>query len=147
MSFSLATLKDELTRDEGRKRRAYKDSEGIWTVGIGWNLEANDLPDDVIDRLFATSVDGAQRALNALEPRWRELDDDRQLVLLNMAFNLGYHRFSKFVRFWEAVRGYLLSRDPMHLKDAADEMLDSLWARQVKARANRLADRMLNSPR
>ena len=33
--------------------------EGIWTVGVGWNLQANALPEDVIDRLLDVSIDEA----------------------------------------------------------------------------------------
>jgi lysozyme len=43
-TFNLIKLKAELNRDEGRRAKPYKDSEGIWTVGIGWNLQARGLP-------------------------------------------------------------------------------------------------------
>ena len=141
-TFDRAKLYVELERDEGRRARAYRDSLGVLTVGIGFNLEANDLPDDVIDRLFDVSIDRAVLDLDALEPRWRDMTPDRQRVLLNMAFNLGRKRLSGFKRFLAAIGEYLDGDDASALDRAAAEMLDSDWAVQVGARAKRLAARM-----
>ncbi len=141
-SFDRTKLRAELERDEGRRTRAYRDSEGIWTVGVGWNLEANALPDDVIDRLLDLSIDQAALTLDVLEPRWRALDEERQLVMLNMSFNLGAGRLAGFRRFWAAISDYLDSGAAKALDRAADEMLASKWAKQVGPRADRLARRM-----
>ena len=58
-------------------------------------------------------------------------------VLLDMAFNVGLPRLRGFKRMWAALEG----RD---YSEAAKEMLDSKWARQVKTRAYTLA-RMMES--
>ena len=47
-------------------------------------------------------------------------------------FNLGYDRLSKFKKFLYALKKGLY-------EDAANEMLDSLWAKQVGNRATQLA--------
>jgi lysozyme len=138
----LELLRAELSRDEGRRKRVYLDSVGIPTIGCGWNLEANDLPEDVIDRLLDVSIDQAMRDLDALEPRWQQIDGDRQRVLLNMAFNLGRSRLAAFKRFWAEIDAFIDGQGAQHLSRAADEMLASKWAEQVGARATRLADRM-----
>ncbi len=140
--YDRAKLRTELERDEGRRTRAYRDSEGIWTVGVGFNIEANALPDDVIDRLLDLSIDQAALALDVLEPRWRKLDADRQRVLLNMSFNLGAGRLAGFKRFWAAISDYLDGGGQGALDRAAEEMAASVWAQQVGARADRLAHRM-----
>ena len=67
---------------------------------------------------------------------WKELDDVRQRVLANMAFNLGLPRLSKFVNFLTAVQD-------SNWEKAADEMMDSKWANQVGDRAVRLSKKML----
>ena len=67
---------------------------------------------------------------------WKELDDVRQRVLANMAFNLGLPRLSKFVNFLTAVQA-------SDWEKAADEMMDSKWANQVGERAIRLRQKML----
>ena len=129
-------LRAELSRDEGRKQFPYRDSEGILTIGVGWNLEANGLPENIIDMLLDLGIQRAETDLGVLYPGWREhLNAARQRALLNMAFNLGRLRLAKFHNMWQAIRDHDWDR-------AALEMLDSKWARQVGARAHRLSEMM-----
>ena len=69
---------------------------------------------------------------------WRNLDDERQRVMANMCFNLGYPRLSKFVKFLAAMQEEDWSK-------AGEEMLDSKWATQVGNRAQRLKDKVVNA--
>jgi lysozyme len=103
-------------------------------VGVGWNLTDVGLPDDIIDELLRRGVDEAERRCRALVPRWEEIDDARQRVLLNMAFNLG-DRLRQFKRLLAAI-------GEGDYEAAATEMLRSAWATQVKGRATRLAAMM-----
>ena len=68
-------------------------------------------------------------------PFFDDLNDVRQRVFVNMTFNLGSTRLAMFKKFLAAVE----ARD---YETAAEEMLDSKWAEQVKGRADRLADMM-----
>lgn len=52
MAVMLDTLEKLLTWDEGRRSYPYLDPRGIWTVGIGHNLEANPLPEQVVASLY-----------------------------------------------------------------------------------------------
>jgi len=134
--YDRAALLRELSRDEGRRAFAYKDTEGILTIGVGHNLEANGLPDEIIDDLLEYDIrEIAEPALNRLYPSWRYLSDKRQRVLLNMAFNLGQDRLMQFRKMWTAI-------ELEDFEDAAREMLDSRWARQVGVRADRLSEMM-----
>ena len=146
LSYDREKLRAELERDEGRRARAYQDTEGIWTIGVGWNLEANALPDDVIDRLLELSIGEAEKTLDGYLRDWRKLDEDRQRVLLNMAFNLGASRLAGFKRLKSCLVGYLATGRASWLRHAADEMLASEWSNQVGPRATRLADRMRGGP-
>jgi len=65
------------------------------------------------------------------------LPEEVQLIVANMMFNLGYPRLSKF-------KGMKRGVDERDWNAAADEMVDSLWYRQVTNRANRLVERMRN---
>ena len=68
-------------------------------------------------------------------PWARALSPERQAVLVNMAFNLGIAGLLAFKRMLAACeRGEYAA--------AAREMLDSVWAKQVGARAVRLAEQM-----
>ena len=54
-----------------------------------------------------------------------------------MVFQLGETGVSKFKNMWKA-----LEQSPPAYSVAASEMLDSRWAKQVGARAERLRDRI-----
>lgn len=138
----MAKLRVELVRDEDDRRRPYRCTAGHLTAGIGHNLEAKDLSDAVVDLWFSEDVKDSEDALDAIEPRWRQLDGDRQRVLLNMAFNLGEFRLRGFKAMWKAIGAFLDGFGAHWLTVAAEEMIDSKWSRQVGERAHRLADRM-----
>lgn len=141
-TYDAAKLRHELETDEGRVRSPYRDTEGHLTIGVGWNLDAVPLPDEIIDRLLDISIERAEAALDSIEPRWRKLDQDRQRVLLNLAFNLGPVRFVAFHRFWAAMREFLDTAAQDALQRAAAELVDSRAARQTGQRYVRLADRL-----
>lgn len=63
------------------------------------------------------------------------LDDIRQKVVIDMAFNLGVNGVLSFKNMIQALK----EKD---YDKAAEEMLDSLWAEQVGNRADRLAKMM-----
>jgi lysozyme len=132
-------LLTDIERDEGLRLRAYQDPEGIWTIGVGHTGE------DVVEGLTWTPAEATlalgkdvhvtQVQMDMALPWWRELDDVRQDVLVNMGFNLG-------------VRGLCAFKDTLGAcrrgdwAGAANAMLASAWAREVKARATRLALQM-----
>jgi len=63
------------------------------------------------------------------------LPEDVQRIIANMMFNMGYPRLSKF-------KGMKAGVDARDWNQAADEMVDSVWYRQVTNRADRLVERM-----
>lgn len=134
-TFEYIKLRKELERDEGRRNRMYRDSVGVATIGIGWNLEANVLPNTIVDALLTISIDQASIDVRAVIPSFRELHPVRQRAMTNMVFNLGRTRLGLFKRMLKAI-------EREDWKAAAKEMLDSKWARQVGVRAVRLAHMM-----
>ena len=146
MSYDRAALRRELERDEGDKRKPYRCTAGHLTAGIGHNLDAHELSDAVIEMWFAEDVAEAEATLDGYLRDWRQLDDARQRVLLNMAFNLGAPRLAGFKRLKSCLVGYLATRTPSWLGHAADEMMASQWASQVGERADRLAAVMRGEP-
>jgi lysozyme len=68
-------------------------------------------------------------------PFWKELSDNKQLVLCDMAFNLGVPKLMQFKKM-------LLSLHPDNRDDeeAASQLLDSNYARQLPARSQRNAE-------
>ena len=68
-------------------------------------------------------------------PWFVRLNTVRRDVVLNMVFNLGLPRFRRFKKNIAAIKD-------KRWDDAAKEMLNSKWARQVKGRAKELARMM-----
>jgi lysozyme len=132
MSDNSATLLAELTRDEGSRSKPYRDTVGKLTVGVGRNLDDVGLRDDEIAYLLSNDVSRVVEALDSALPWWKQLDDVRQRVLVNMAFNMGVKGLLGF-------RNTLAAVAAPDYKAAAAGMLASKWAKQVGARAVRLA--------
>ena len=130
--MNLDLLRLDLIRDEGRKTKPYKDSVGVLTIGVGWNLEEHGLPDTMIEELLERSIADAVMDLNRTLPWWTTKPEPIQRGMVNMVFNLGIGRFLKFEKTIAAlgVGDY---------ETAAVEALDSRWARQVGDRAHRIA--------
>lgn len=128
----------DLERDEGCRLSAYQDTRGIWTVGYG---HAYVHPGTVwtqteADAQLAADVAHTEAGLDVHLPWWRSLDDVRQDVLVNMAFNMGVTNLCQFHNTLAAVQRH-------DWQAAHDGMLASLWAKQVGQRAVRLANQML----
>ncbi|ALK30825.1 hypothetical protein Bpla01_29840 [Burkholderia plantarii] len=128
------TLIAELSRDEGRRLMPYTDTVGKITIGVGRNLTDVGISESECDMLLADDIDRTITWLDAKLPWWRELDTVRQRAMVNMAFNMGGGLLT-FVNTLDAIkRGDYAA--------ASKGMLDSKWARQVGARATRLAEMM-----
>lgn len=127
-------LMAQLGVDEGRRNKLYKDTATPpkWTVGVGRNIEDRGLRDNEIDLMLSNDIDEATGIARALVPQFDRLDDVRQEVLVNMAFNMGAPRLAGFKKFFAALSDGNYSQ-------AAAEMKDSAWYRQVGARADRLS--------
>jgi lysozyme len=128
---NLGKLLDELTRDEGYRRKVYKDSVGIETVGIGRNLVDVGISMEEARMLLRNDVKEA--VSHAEKFHWYSgLSSPRKRVIINMIFNIGITRFKKFKKTIQ----YISVGD---FSSASVEMLDSKWAEQVGVRATRLS--------
>jgi lysozyme len=144
-----ASVQNLIERHEGRRNMAYPDTEGIMTVGIGLNLEEPSakgritalgvdydalcaqkctLADPHIDSLFSSDLDTAAAEAAKQVPDFWNQPEDVQTAVVDMIFNMGGPRFSKFTKFIAALK----AKDYL---TAAAEMADSKWAKQVPNRA------------
>jgi lysozyme len=126
------TLIDQLIRDEGVRLHPYTDSVGKLTIGIGRNLTDVGISQSEAEMLLANDVANASKRLDEAFPWTSGLDDVRRGALLNMTFNMGVGGLAQFKKFLQAMQA-----GDWNL--AHNEMLDSLWAKQVGVRAERLA--------
>ena len=130
------TAADLIKRHEGLRLRPYTCTSGRLTIGWGRNLDDNGITEAEAEMMFGEDYARAEREAESLMgQQWRRLDEVRQAVLIDMAFNLGGAGLAKFRNTLAAVR-----RGAWH--QAAVEMQDSRWARQVGHRASRLATMM-----
>ena len=123
-----------LKRDEGLRLTIYEDTEGIPTLGFGHNLRTP-ISTDIAEAMLVEDLRIRANALEQVFPWLVELSEPRQGVLYMMAFNLGVGGLLGFRRMLAALKEHDYQR-------AAVEMLDSTWAKQVGARAVRLAQQM-----
>jgi lysozyme len=148
-------LFSQIARHEGLRQVVYKDSEGINTVGIGFNLEAHHnkeflkknpkiknkieqkipLTINEIKILYNFSLKQAYKDVVSLVPKFKELPKDVKMVLIDMSFNLGKTRLSKFKNMIDAI-------NKKDYTTAAREMKDSKWYSQVGNRSKNLINKM-----
>jgi lysozyme len=127
------SISSQLRRDEGVEKFPYLDTVGKTTIGVGRNLTDVGLSDTEIDLLLSNDIQKVLTQLQVRLPYFEALDPARQGVLANMTFNLGFAGLEGFPRMLSAFAQGDWER-------AASEMLESRWATQVGARAERLAE-------
>ena len=127
-------LLPQLKRHEGLRLKPYHCTEGRLTIGYGRNLDDVGITDAEAEQML---MNDAAKVLDQLQrvPTFCELDETRQAIIANMCFQLGYSGLMKFSNMWAALQERDYSR-------AANEMLDSRWAKQTPNRANELAAMM-----
>lgn len=125
----------QLIDHEGLRLKPYKDTVGKLTIGVGRNLDDVGISEEEAMILLGNDVQKAADDIEALVPNVGELEVARQLVLIDMAFNLGRTRLAKFRRMLAAVRA-------VKFEEAADEMVNSRWYQQVGRRAVKLERQM-----
>jgi lysozyme len=159
-------LHEQLRQDEGSRLLCYQCTADKATIGVGHNLQANSLPVDA-EAIWKANPDQKQAFDNGKEDCWTGLvitaEQEQTLLeydiqqfenklqehltwysslpanprcsLTNMCFNLGWAGLSKFVNMLAAL-------EAGDYEMAANEALDSNWAKQVGARSYRVTEQM-----
>ena len=127
------------------KYEVYKDHLGYPTFGIGHLVVEGDeehgkpvgtpVSEDRVNAVFESDVQKFVSESKKVFPNLDDLPEEAQQVIVNMCFNMGAPRLSKFKKFIAAV-------NDGNWSTAAVEMMDSRWATQVGKRAERLRDRV-----
>jgi lysozyme len=142
-----ADLQEEIIADEGEVLAVYLCPAGHKTCGVGHLVLSSDpeydLPlgtvitkarcRELLDRDLEITLSECEKLL----PRFADLPVEVQKVLANMTYNIGRPRLSLFKKCLAAI-------ETGDWPTAANEMQDSLWARQLPARSGRLINRMRN---
>ncbi len=133
--MNLDALRVQLIKHEGLVLFPYTDTTGHLTIGCGRNLSGCGISKAEALSMLDRDIDRHVKELQTALPWVTRLDDVRQRVLYDMAFNLGVPGLLKFRNTLKVVE----SGDYVR---AADMMLKTLWAQQVKGRAQTLARMM-----
>lgn len=145
--MNIEQLRKEIEVDEGRVEEIYLDHLGLPTFGIGHLILESDpehgapvgttVSAQRVNDAFDHDVQGVLYDCEKLYPDFYSKPEEVQLIVANMMFNMGLTRLSKFKNMKKAV-------DAQDWSQAAIEMMDSRWYRQVPNRAGRLVERMKN---
>lgn len=125
-----------LADDEGFRSKMYKCPLGFNTIGYGFNLDTNELPEVIAKLWLRYLIEQLSLELNSKLSFFKNLDDARKYVLINMAYQMGVNGllgFKKFLSFLEQNK----------YKEAVSEMEDSQWHRDFPNRSNRLISIMI----
>jgi|TARA_R100000322_G_scaffold40893_1_gene25468 lysozyme len=124
-----------IKRHEGVKSKVYLCSAGYETIGVGRNISESGLglSDDEIDYLLENDIKRVQEELQDTYFWFGGLNDARQDAMVDICFNLGLTKLRGFTNALTA-----MSREQFDV--AADEFMDSKWAKQVGMRAIRVTE-------
>jgi len=140
-------IREQLIIDEGVKLEIYLDHLGYPTFGIGHLITEEDpehgmevgtkITEERMIEAFESDLEETIKECKILynSGTWDSFPEEVKEILVNMMFNLGRPRLSKFVNMNKALK-------KSDWRMAAKEGTDSRWFRQVGKRAERLMNRL-----
>ena len=130
--MDLARVRETLIKHEGLRLDLYKDSLGIYTIGVGHNIQERGITAAVAKLMLDEDIDEAVKDLRRNISFFDTLPQAIKEALVNLSFNMGIPRLMQFRK----TLAFL--RDGKYEK-AANELLDSRYATQVGYRAIEIA--------
>ena len=121
----LGNLKESLKKHEGYEPRVYKCPNGFDTIGYGFAIKDLFMDEEIADLILDKKIRGILARIQGDE-EWDSWFFDKQEpvqdVLVNMIFQIGFSGVKKFKKTIKYIKedNFLM---------AAEEMLDSKWAR------------------
>ena len=146
----------QLVKHEGYRKQIYKDTKGVATIGIGFNL--NDvgnrkilakygisnhelhkgLSDLEIKQLYNDTVEIAIKNAKRFAPNFDSLPSNAQLALIDLSFNIGSTKLTQF----KALQAAIANKD---FNAAAEALKHSNWYKQVGNRGPDLVNQIKNA--
>lgn len=128
----LDNLVVSIKEHEGFVDHVYQDHLGNDTLGYGTLMPISKLEATL---LLRTRLYAMIEALKNKQPVFNRLPKDVQAILAEMAYQMGVNGLLKFKKTWKYLEDF-------EFEKAADEGLNSLWAKQTPNRANELMSRL-----
>ncbi|MBF0564503.1 MAG: glycoside hydrolase family protein [Nitrospirae bacterium] len=146
--FNEERLRQYIKTNEGSRPGVYDDSLDIPTIGVGFNLRREDAKDKItqlglsydevldghvklsaeqVDSLLDSDIENAINIVKSIFSNFDQITDDRQIVLIDLAFNMGKTTLLEFKNMIKAI----LSSE---WEQAADDLQKSKWYNEVGRR-------------
>tara|TARA_R110000796_G_scaffold111580_1_gene223102 strand:- start:1280 stop:1699 length:420 start_codon:yes stop_codon:yes gene_type:complete len=132
----MSMIIEMLRKHEGVETHAYKCTANKTTIGVGRNIDPDGgigLSSDEINYLLLNDIKRVDSEISGAFIWYRTLNTARKDAIMDMCFNMGLPRLSKFKK---ALAGMALG----DYNEAASEFLNSRWAKQVGQRAITVTD-------
>ena len=126
-------LLESIKKHEGFVEHVYDDSLGIPTIGYGFAIKDLVLEEDLCDEILLRKLRILGKSVIGKFPFFDSLPSDCKTVLMEMCYQLGVTGVSKF-------KTALKAMEDGDWEKAADEMLDSKWAKQTPNRAKEMSN-------
>tara|TARA_Y100000590_G_scaffold469745_1_gene659490 strand:- start:1998 stop:2408 length:411 start_codon:yes stop_codon:yes gene_type:complete len=125
-------LIDRLKISEGFRDRVYKCTEGFDTIGYGFAIKDLVLSEEISEMILKEKVEALIGRIESKFDWFVEMPPEVQSVIVECCYQLGVYG-------WSCFKKTIHHMKEKEFKHAADEMLDSRWAKQTPNRANMLA--------
>lgn len=121
-------------QDEGLKLKVYRCPAGKLSIGYGLNLEDTGITEEEAEYLLRNRLLKVEAAAKEIfgDKLWSEFGDIRRMAFVNMIYNLGIKGFKGFTQTINLAK-------EKKWKECGLNILNTLWARQVGARAHRIS--------
>ena len=141
--MNMDRLLESVKKHEGYRNKVYLDTLGKRTVGVGHLCVEDFWEDDkeyeekflmtILEHDLSSAIKGANDLM--AEHGCMDINEKAHELIIEMVFQLGKTGVSKFRNMWKALSA-------LDYSTAAEQMLDSRWAKQTPNRANGMADIM-----
>ena len=129
------SLIESIKKHEGYVGVVYKDSLNVDTIGYGFAIKDLELDRDICDIILERKIKDLHDRVKNKFKWYGYMPQEIKDVVMEMCYQLGVGGFSKFKK----TISFLQNKQ---FKDASEEMLDSLWAKQTPNRAKELSKRV-----
>jgi lysozyme len=139
-------IKAMIKRHEGVRYKPYKDSVGLWTVGVGHLIGNGKSPgpyegktlseqevNDIFEKDYAFHKEAAKKA-----PGWSKANDTQKAALVDLTYNMGPSWHKKF-------KNTAKKMEEGDFHGASEELKNSKWYTQVGKRAVEITTMLASS--
>ena len=137
-------LKNKIKKHEGYRDHIYLDSLSIPTFGYGHMVLPDDdlvegkhypieVAEEYFDKDFSICLSDAEKLIGDIE-----LNHVQKCCIIQMCYQLGSPRTSKFKKMWQALRDG-------DFQEASAQIIDSQWHKQTPGRCEEVAAEMAGS--